>query len=257
MIIVNAAIVYNRLTVEEMMEKVWEMVDLKISRSTFNLRLLGNSYFNFSWFSGYEFLKLRVSLRFSNFYSIEAGLNSRIMAKKPKLTESAKQKRFEIAGENINFDESIWEKCIFIDELSFETGPKGEFRVRRPSNIRFNEENLLPVQNSGWSSVMCVTCFSYAGIGPIMRSSGNFNSDKYVYYLENYLIPYAENSFPDMDFYILQDNSRIHTSYETTTYSIQRFGVDRIIPHAPYSPDCNAIENLFGILSRKMKSGHI
>jgi hypothetical protein len=40
-------------------------------------------------------------------------------------------------------------------------------------------------------------------------------------------------------------------------YLTLRLGVDRIIPHAPYSPDCNAIENLFGILSRKMKSGHI
>jgi hypothetical protein len=57
MIIVNAAIIYNNLSVEEMMEKVREMVDLNISRMTFNSRILGKSYFYHLWFSRYEFLK--------------------------------------------------------------------------------------------------------------------------------------------------------------------------------------------------------
>jgi hypothetical protein len=43
MIIINTAICFNNLSVKELMEKVNEMIDLKISRSTFNRRLVGKS----------------------------------------------------------------------------------------------------------------------------------------------------------------------------------------------------------------------
>jgi hypothetical protein len=174
------------------------------------------------------------------------------MAKKPRLTEDTKRRRVEIAEENIELSDDIWRKTIFIDEFSFETGPKGQTRVRRMRGTRDHEENILHIQNSGWSCVMCCASFSYAGIGPIVRSVGNFNSDQYVEYLEDQVMPYAERVFPDMDFYILHDNSRIHTSYQTLSYLILRFGPERVIAHAPYSPDCNPIENLFGLLSRKI-----
>ncbi len=66
-------------------------------------------------------------------------------------------------------------------------------------------------------------------------------------------MPYAERNFPDLDFYILHDNSRIHTSYQSIGYLVLRLGVDRVIPHALKSPDCNSIENLFGHLSKNLR----
>jgi hypothetical protein len=159
---------------------------------------------------------------------LENGLRSRIMAKKPRLTENTKKKRIEIAEENVEFANRIWERTIFLDEFSFETGPKGQFRVRRTSGTREDPENILTIQNSGWSSVMCCACFSRAGIGPIVRSVGNFNSEQYVDFLENHVIPYAEETFPDSDFYILHDNSRIHTSYQTLAYLVLRFGANGV-----------------------------
>jgi hypothetical protein len=91
--------------------------------------------------------------------------------------------------------------------------------------------------------------FSYAGIGPIVVSVGNFNFDQYVQHLEEQVIPYAERMFLDNDFYILHDNSRINTSYQTLGYIALRFGIERVIAHATYSPGCKPIENLFGFLS--------
>jgi hypothetical protein len=102
-----------------------------------------------------------------------------------------------------------------------------------------------------FSYVLCL--FFWAEIGPIVRSVGNFNSDQYFDFLEIHVIPYAEESFPDSDFYVLHDNSRIHTSYQTLAYLVLRFGMDRVISHPPYSLDCNPIENLFGVLSKKIK----
>ena len=136
------------------------------------------------------------------------------MSKRPRLTENSKRRRVEIAEENVDFAIRVWRRTIFIDEFSYETGPKGQFRIRRSVGTRDDPENIIEVQNSGWSSVMCCACFSYTGLGPLIRSVGNFNSDQYVNYLENHVIPYAEESYPDSDYYILHDNSRIHTSYQ-------------------------------------------
>jgi hypothetical protein len=174
-----------------------------------------------------------------------------------KLTENDKIRRVEVATENLEYDIDIWRKCIFIDEISFETGPKCQTRVRRFSGTRYDEDNIQKVQNSGWSSVMCCACFSYQGVGPIMRSEGNFTSEQYVHFIENQVIPYAEEKFPDSDFYILHDNSRIHTSFHTTAYLVLRLGADRIIPHAPKSPDCNPIENLFGIFCKEIRNNQL
>ncbi len=86
-----------------------------------------------------------------------------------------------------------------------------------------------------------------------MRSQRNFTSEQYVHLFENKIIPYSEENFPDSDLYILQDNSWIHTSFQTTAYLALRLGVDRFIPHAPKSPDYNPIENFFGILSKEIR----
>jgi hypothetical protein len=173
------------------------------------------------------------------------------------LTENDKIRRVEVATENLEYDIEIWRKCIFIDEISFETGPKCQTRVRRFPGTRYDEDNIQKVQTFGWSSVMCCACFSYRGVGPIMRSQRNFTSEQYVNFFENQVIPYAEQNFPDLDFYILQDNSRIHTSFITTAYLVLRMGVDRVIPHAPRSPDCNPIKNLFGIFCKELRNNQL
>jgi hypothetical protein len=56
------------------------------------------------------------------------------MAKKPRLTENTKKRRVEIAEENVEFANRIGRKLFFLDEFSFETGSKGQFRVRRTGN---------------------------------------------------------------------------------------------------------------------------
>ena len=89
------------------------------------------------------------------------------MLKRPKLTESGKQKRIEVATENILFNVDLWKKCVFIDEKIFETGPKGDIRIRRLPNTRYDDENVMKIQNSSWQShvpcgqVMCHMFFLY------------------------------------------------------------------------------------------------
>ena len=111
---------------------------------------------------------------------LEYGLHSRIMSKpkpSPRLTENSKRRRVEIAEENVEFAIRVWRRTIFIDKFSYETGPKGQFRIRRSVGTRDDPENIIEIQNSGWSSVLCCVCFLYTGLGPLTRSVGHFNSD--------------------------------------------------------------------------------
>jgi len=61
----------------------------------------------------------------------ENGLRSRIMAKKPKLTQDIKQKRIEIANEYLMFNNDIWLKTYILDQFSIQTEPSGQFRLFR------------------------------------------------------------------------------------------------------------------------------
>jgi hypothetical protein len=54
------------------------------------------------------------------------------------LTENDKR-RVDVATENLEFDDNIWRKCIFIDEISFETVLEGQTRICRFLGIRFDE----------------------------------------------------------------------------------------------------------------------
>ncbi len=71
-------------------------------------------------------------------------------------------------------------------------------------------------------------------------------------YSEDQVIPYAERMFPAIDFFILHDNSPIHTSYETLGYLVLRFGPERVIPHPPYSPDLTPIRIYSGYQLKKL-----
>jgi len=82
-------------------------------------------------------------------------------------------------------------------------GRKCQKRVRCFDGTRYDEDNFQEVQTSGWNSVMFCTCFSYQGVGPIMRFQGNFTSEQYAHFFENQIIPYAEENFTNSDFYIL------------------------------------------------------
>ena len=78
--------------------------------------------------------------------------------------------------------------------------------------------------------------------------NGALNSELYLDFLRDYVIPYAESQFPMSDygsnnFYMLHDNAPIH-NLRIVTQFIASYMPGRLIQHPPYSPDLNPIENL-------------
>ncbi|GBN39355.1 Transposable element Tc3 transposase [Araneus ventricosus] len=78
---------------------------------------------------------------------------------------------------------------------------------------------------------------------------GRQNSPKYIETLENYLMSFAEN-IAGRNWEYQHDNAPIHTSNATKNYlNLKNITV---LEWSPMSPDLSPIENMWGIMSRKV-----
>ena len=189
-------------------------------------------------------------------YLRKYGVRSRIAAQKPLLTEREKAIRLEISRRNLRRPLSDWSKTIYIDEFHIETGAKAKVRVKRLRGSRFRPENLDRYKVKQRRAFTAVCCFSSQGLGPITMVSGGFDAAQYLEYLIEKVIPYAEQCFPATNdgpsYFVLHDNAPIHCAAIVTSYLAETLP-GRLIEHAPYSPDCNPIENLGAIFKRTFK----
>lgn len=191
----------------------------------------------------------RVSENTISRYLRSKGVRSRIAAEKPMLTQEAKERRVEAALSNLLVSRGILRRTAFIDEFSIDTRMKRKTRVKRLSGGRYADRNIRHYELRNPKSVSFVCCFSYLGVGPIRMTSGRFNSERYLEFLQEAVIPFYHEQF-DGDFYLLHDNARIHTARAVQEYLSS--AQIRVLDHPPYSPDFNPIENLGNTLKKRV-----
>ena len=86
-----------------------------------------------------EQVATEVSVRTVQRQLAEKGLNGRIAAKKPFVSNKNKTKRIQFAREHVQWSVSDWEKVLFSDESKFNLLNSDGIRyVRRPVNERYN-----------------------------------------------------------------------------------------------------------------------
>ncbi len=156
------------------------------------------------------------------------------------------------AKEKKNWTVAQWSNVLFSDESKFciSFGNQGP-RVWRKGG-EAHSPSCLKSSVKFPHSVMIWGVMSSAGVGPLCFLKTNVTAPVYQELLEHFMLPSADQLFKDADFIFQQDLAPAHTAKSTKSW-LNDHGVG-VLDWPANSPDLNPIENLRGIVKRKMRN---
>lgn len=171
--------------------------------------------------------------------------------RKPILTEKQRQKRVQFCKKYLKWDNEKWKSVLWSDEATFNvTGNRGG-KVR----LRPGADPYHPKYTQGTvkypDSVMIWGAFGYHGKGKLVVLPKNITVNK-ERYLE-LLCDHLEDCFDACKSEVfMQDGAPAHTAKLIKEW-FEFVGVDYIKDWPGNSPDFNPIENLWGLIKRRLR----
>ncbi len=154
---------------------------------------------------------------------------------------------FTWAKEKNNWTVAQWSKVLFSD-FAFHL----EIKVPE-SGGRVERQNPCCLKSSvKFQSVIIWAAMSSAGVGSLCFLKSTVNAAIYQEILEHFMLPSADKLYEDADFFFQQDLlAPAHTAKGTKSW-FNDHGVT-VLDWPTSSPDLNPVENLWGIVKRKMR----
>ncbi len=170
---------------------------------------------------------------------------------KPLLNNRQRQKCLAWAKDKKDWTAAEWSKVMFSDESKFcisfgNQGPRVWRKRGEAQNPRCLRSSVKFPQ-----SVMVWGAMSSAGVGPLCFLRSKVNTAVYQEVLEHFMLPAADQLYGDADFIFQQDLAPAHSAKATSTW-FKDHGIP-VLNWPANSPDLNPIENLWGIVNRKMR----
>lgn len=176
---------------------------------------------------------------------------NRVSVRKPMISKPNKKKRLDFAKKHVDKPISFWKNVIWSDESKFElVGKKKRRKIYRKVGEALLDKHTTKTVKHGGGSIMVWGCFSWFGIGNLVKINGIMDARYYINILAHNLKESARKMNIADQFIFMQDNDPKHTAGVTKRF-FENTAIN-LLDWPPQSADLNPIENLWSELDSKV-----